>query len=134
MSLRNGVCIHASTYTCVCVCIYMHRPPIYNFSAFYTSVTDLSSAVPKRTSKAGKATNLSFSCLLLSPLSLSGDETENNARLRSCCFAIKKHKLLDLGVGIQNSFLCTLYNVIIVLLLAQHDSCKTTLFSVDSNM
>lgn len=129
-----------SIYTCkhthLCVHVYRHRAPIYNFSAtislrFILQFLIFAVLFPREPQK--QTTNLSFSCFLLSPFEWGWD-IENNVSLRSCCFAIKKHKLLDLGVGIRKSFLCTLHNTIIVLLLAQHDTFKTTLFSVDSNV
>lgn len=119
------VYIHASTYTCVGA--YTPIEHKYTVSLhFILQLLILPVLFPREPQK--QPSNLSFSFPFKSEW---GWDRENNAKLRSC-FAIKKHKFLDLGVGIQNSFLCTLYNVIIVLLLAQHDSRNTTLFSVDS--
>lgn len=98
----------------VCTHIYMHRAPIYNFSAtislhFILQLLILAVLFPREPQK--QATNLPFSFFLLSPFEWGWDR-ENNVRLRSCCYAIKRHKLLDLGVGIQKSFLYTLHNAI----------------------
>lgn len=83
--------------------------------------------LPKQT------TSLPFSHSLSSPLSLPGDETQRTKKGSVASVLQPRSTNWILGAGIQDSFLCTLHNVIIGLLLAQQHSCNTTLFSVGLN-
>lgn len=113
--------VHMQTHSC----IHMQSAPMNNFSALCTSVWILAVCF-QESHKSRQAIFPSAGLYPDSQLERDWDR-ENNARLRSSCYAVKKHKLLDLEVGIQNSFLCTIYNVITVLLAAPNDSCRTIL-------
>lgn len=110
----EGARIHASMKTCLYTSIEPHCTiSLHCILQLLILVVLFPKELPKQT------TSPPFSHSLSSPLSLPGDETQRTKKGSVASVLQPRSTIWILGAGIQDSFLCTLHNVIIVLLLAQ---------------